>query len=478
MSPRRIIGIQHKVKRTAAGDAQPTMLFILDPSKRGRAQRKLLKLESDDAELDWALYRLPTGWRDATHEDDLTALPAHHVKVRGKTTRIPSGYTGMQNGDRIVMVLGGSGDRLAYALTRRATQLQRAAVHRIPPFKLKQFRATDDKSSDAELLTELFVQVPQDFYRAGPRDLKIIALREALFARNDAMKARIACDQRLRQRRIGLIFTDDEGLYPEGGIEAHYEYVKANDAILRGLLAEENKRELDLKRVLRQMDVYTEIFEPIKGVGPMIAARLIASIIDIRRFATEHQLKAYCGAHVLPNGVFPRRRSGSVANWKPDARQALFLIGDQFNRQARSKWGIRLRENKAKMLERHPMPVATARWIRPAFKQAERALIRMGHRVNQEDLVITTGNQLLELIGSFEGTAELGEQMVPLISLLERKMKRLKPAQQRTAKRVKKMYTKMHIHKMGTWRTITQFVVWLHTTWTRFEEEKRAANAA
>lgn len=102
------------------------------------------------------------------------------------------------------------------------------------------------------------------------------------------------------------------------------------------------------------LDIYKELFEPIAGVGPMIASRLITAIGDIRRFETDAKLKAFCGVHVLSDGRFPRRRRRETSNWHPHARQALYLLGNQFNRRPNSIWGRKLREYKEKLREKHP----------------------------------------------------------------------------------------------------------------------------
>ena len=63
-----------------------------------------------------------------------------------------------------------------------------------------------------------------------------------------------------------------------------------------------------------------------------------------------------CGAEsIVYENVFARRRGGSVSNWHPDARQALYLLGDQFNRQSnRTRWGAMLLDYKAKFRAKHP----------------------------------------------------------------------------------------------------------------------------
>lgn len=305
----RTIGIRHRVKKTAQGEARPTQVCIL-----ANSQTTNLKLETETDELDF-------------------------VK-------------GLQSGDKIAMILGGSGDNLAFALARRSQEIG-ASVHRIPPFA---FKAVREKATaeDAILLANLLSESPSSFYEVGPRDLSLIWLRECLRSRVDAMKARIACEQRLRQHLIGAIFCSPEGKFPEGDIEKQFDKAKANDKIYLALVAEENKRERELVKACEALDVYTKLFKPVVGLGPMIASRIIGAVIDIRRFETKAKFRAFCGVHVLGDGRFPRRRNNFVANWNGDCRQAFFLLGDQFNRRPNSVWGQKLLAAKAKYRASHP----------------------------------------------------------------------------------------------------------------------------
>ncbi len=75
------------------------------------------------------------------------------------------------------------------------------------------------------------------------------------------------------------------------------------------------------------------------------------------------KLRAFCGVHVRQGGKyadvspeksFPRRRSGEVSNWHPWARQALYLLGDQFNRRPAAPWGQKLLHYKALYKASHP----------------------------------------------------------------------------------------------------------------------------
>ena len=352
----RIIGIRHRVKKTAKGEARPTQIVIKDG-----CALEYYDLDDETAELDFVCGRFPIEYRQTREGENLAEFRSHHIKTRKKkesnerTLKVPSKYDGLQDGDIAVMALGGSGDRLAYALSRRGDRIG-AKVLRIPPSTLKKTRENwgEIKEDDAKTLISLFESSRNLFYELTTRDRDLIKASESLRARRDVQKDRIACGQRLRQRFIGQIFLSDSGYYPEGSIEDEYDKIKATDIILRNLVGEEKKREKELRKAVNELNVWYTIFSPIKSCGEVIAAGIITPIGNILRFPTDAKLKKFAGVHVLEDGRFARKRTGTVANWNPQLRQALYLLGDQFNRHPDSVWGQKLREYKVKFREKHP----------------------------------------------------------------------------------------------------------------------------
>lgn len=403
------------------------MVAILEDGKAN----VLYELEDDMAELDFALGRFPSKWREAEDDEDLNNFFVCHIRRPKKSkegpVKVPAAYDGFRTGDTVAMALGGSGDRLAFALSRRAEEIG-SDVLRIPPFLLKAERGEASKDNDHVLLAGLAKSRPDLFYPVGPRDRDFIRMSEAYRARRDAQKDRIRCEQRLYQHLVGRIFLSEEGRYPEGKIEDEYDREKASDKILLNLNAEETRRESELKRAVHKLDVWGKVFSPIEGCGEVLAAGLMTSIGAIRRFEvspdftdastpeerrrrenkaakrSQAKLKAFCGVHVLEDGRFVRKRSGEVANWSPAARQSLYQLGQQFVYREDSEWGKRYREYKKILRVRHP------------------------------EVIVENS---------------------------------------------KKRYTDGHIHKMAIWRTLTKFVEKLWTDWTRTEKdpasEKKAA---
>lgn len=353
---KRIIGIRHRIKQTAKGEAHPTQVVIRDEDSV-----RWVDLPDEQAELDFLQGIFPLRMREITEDDDLEALPKHHVKSRGKEenekTMVPAKYEGLKSGDTVAMILGGSGDYFAYALSRKSEEIG-SQVIRIPPFTFKKLRGDDgDKKDDAALLAQLAEDRPEIFTPIDPRDAKLILVRMTWRALQDTMKARIGCGQRLQQRVIGKIFCSPEGGFPEGNIKNVHKETESNDTTFNALENEEKARERELVNALNALDIYQELFLPIEGVGPRIAGRIIATIIDIRRFETSAQLKAYAGHHLGPNGEFMRKRTGQVSNWQGELRQAMVLFGDQCSRRKDSKWGKEYRKVKVNLRKIHPEPI-------------------------------------------------------------------------------------------------------------------------
>lgn len=429
----RHIGIQHRRKKTAQGEARPTRVCIIGEDNSVTEY----ELEDEMSELNFVHGLFPTQWRKVEDSDDLVAFKPSHIKWRkvkkdenldqipenrcrvdGKVweeaEKVACAFDGLMSGDTVGMVLGGSGDKFAYALSNRGEKIN-VSVYRLPPFALKEWRETldKDKDDDARVLADLMREAQSEFYLVNRRERQLIKLNQAYHDRMDAMKARIACEQKILQNLVGLIFCSEEGQYPEGRIEVLYEQAKVNDKILQGYIAEEGERDKNLAKILNQLAIYEELFQPIEGVGPAIAARLIVAIRDIRRFATDAKLKAYLGAHVMNGGKFGNRptekqfvrsRDGGGADnhFQRDGRQALYLLADQFNRRPNSVWGKKLREIKACLREKHP------------------AVVEVGG---------------------------------------------------------KKRYTDGHIQKMALWRAATKFTEWLWKEWTRIERKLDSAKA-
>lgn len=262
------------------------------------------ELESDNHELDWVRGRFPVAlrkvdqdesldsfnprhvvWRTVKKNEDVSCVnPAHLRTVAGKqeiAIRVPEAYDGLRAGDTIAMSPG-SGDRLAFALSRVGEKLG-ATVLRIPTSVLKDRRGNGSRDDDAQLMAELAVQAPDLFHKVTANTRRIILVRRLQALRMFAMKARIACEQQVEQAFIGDVFCTEEDM-PELDLEAQFAAVKANDRVLEALVMEEERRIRDLDRAVQATSVWQEILANVTGVGPAIAGRWISAFGTIERF--------------------------------------------------------------------------------------------------------------------------------------------------------------------------------------------------
>jgi hypothetical protein len=431
VSEGRIIGIVHRVKFTADGEASPTKVAIADRSGKVTAK---YNLETETDELDFMLGRFPLEYSEVASDEDLSQIDLRHLKWRkakkGEVAGLhpsqiaviekklqravskPIRFGGLQAGDTVVMTLGGSGDRFAFAINNYG-KTKGINVLRIQPSDLKDNRKSDKSEDHLELIRlysnrpELF---PNLFHEVTKRDEILIHIKFAFDMRMQAMKDRIACGQRLKQRLIGKIFLSTEGFYPEGAIEDLLLAEQINNLFYQELVEQEEEYNKELEKLINRLDVYRELFSKISGIGPRISAPLLAYVGDIRRFSSSAKFKMYCGVAPNSKGGFVRKKRGQQQSWRPEIRQALFLFADQCNRRPESEWGRRFLEEKARLREKYPNVVVM----------------------------------------------EYPDPDDP------EKMKKTK------------LYTDGHIHKKARWHLLGQFCDDLYGKWTAFYDEKKA----
>ncbi|MDP2587398.1 MAG: hypothetical protein Q8P33_01315 [bacterium] len=450
----RYIGIRYRIKQTAKKEARPTQVAILD--EQGKVRR--YDLETEQAEYDWLRGRYPTKYRVSQAGEDISLIPQHQIiwkrakagvnleehisrqnpetkKTDVQIARIPIEWDGYQAEDQVGLVLSGSANPLAYALSRRGERIG-AAAYRLNSKTLSEHRSaklgldnqptplTDktSKDDDSLIVAELLRDNMDLFYPVTPRERDMIDLVEKYRSRQIIQHERIKCEQRIRHNMKNRLYLDPDGDYPERELEVLYGEHRANNKIFKAHSDEEKAREKELAAAIKKYDVYQVLFKNLTGVGVMIATRILVAVKDVRLFATKHKLKAYLGAHVMRGGKygdrprsvqFPRRRKGAHANWHADGRQGLYLLAEQCNRRPGSHWGQRLLANKAHFRAVHPEPI-----------EVEEAVVRFDN----------------------------GQPVVTKKS------------------RVRTLWTNGHVHNSAKWRTITQFVETLWRDWTYLEK--------
>jgi len=322
----RIICIRHRMKVLATGELCPTEVLIYEVAS---GESRTINFSSRYAEVEFL--------NGDYFENGLTS--------------------GLHDGDLVVTMLGGSGDAFIYALAGKHME-QDVRFVRTASFNIRDAREdVDDSSADCATLLRMAQDSPELFVELSVKDLQFIYITTAWPAYERAMRARMEYTQRLERVQYDEVYIRASGLVPREVFDKKGKKAGVSDVILKALEDEEALRYGQLLHALGELDIYTLVFEPIEGIGPKLAGRLISTILDIRRFSSEAKLMAYLGVHVLRDGRFPRQRRGERANWSGTARQALYLFAEQANRRPDSEWGIYLRRMKANLRKKHPEPV-------------------------------------------------------------------------------------------------------------------------
>lgn len=384
---RRIVGIQHKVKKTKDRKGSPTRVAILNPGGKRPTWHDLVSLQ---AERDFRAGHLVTEYRAPTPDEDLSVFrpyqlvwrdlkkdevvpegtPDSQIRRLGRREskiqileKVPATYEGIREGDVVVTTFAGLGLDYAVSIVRyvRERGIPNVLVLGVLPGDLKVARealgSSANKTEDAEVLIYLAQEQSDLTYPVMDRELKLLSIVAAQTHLDEAMRSRVAEHHRVLARLRRDATTDiSSSVIPEN------EELSLDERLINkadkhpsvvALTEEEDRLESALDRLLEAEPVYADLLAKVEGVGPRIAGRLIAGIGDIRRFESPTKLIAYAGA--LPReGKLVRRVKGVPSRYQPKLRQGAYLFSEQVNKMPTSAWGITFRECKARYAQRHP----------------------------------------------------------------------------------------------------------------------------
>lgn len=251
---------------------------------------------------------------------------------------------GVTGQDQVFLENGGAGDKFAYGCAK-----QGAKVFRINPGLLKNERQDRNLAKEEShwLIQVLATEQPERFYPLRETDLAIVELR--VWTRGFytvQQNLRIPAELRLLGlfRDIALVTPREQ--ITAADVEAYCQKQFLDSHVFRGLKEEEKELKKRVESILKGIELYSLVFKPIKGVGPLIAGRIIAEIGDIRRFRSEASLKAYAGYHLNGDKQVPKRKAGVASNWNPHLKQAVYAFCDQVNRRPGTSWNEMLAKRK------------------------------------------------------------------------------------------------------------------------------------
>ncbi|MBI2589515.1 transposase [Candidatus Berkelbacteria bacterium] len=277
--------------------------------------------------------------------------------------------------DTLYAPLGGVGDALLIGAYQRG-----ASVHRMTFLDINHFKEileiSDQLSPPAKLTKEGGRQVERcqsasamamlvhqgecsHFRPFEEVDVRISLIRvyiNQLIATQDEIR------KRLQQRTTRL--ERDQEYFLDSSASAiaaeHRVQLVEGKGPVDSLLEYEKELEREIKKQLGKLPVYTEVLEPVKGMGPRLAARIIAPIVDIRRFSKLAGFQKYTGWHVMQNGR-PRAAQfirGESAQFHQLLRQGIWLFGQQLVR-SNSEFAWYYRKYKEERQEQLGTVVAT-----------------------------------------------------------------------------------------------------------------------
>ncbi|MEK9155002.1 MAG: transposase [Patescibacteria group bacterium] len=249
--------------------------------------------------------------------------------------------------DEFYLPFGSGADKFALACAKKG-----AKIFRIPTAKLAELRK--GKSGEyAQLLLETAQNSPEFFYSIQGKDIKILEVGMLLqqyyiVQKEIRMKA---------QQRLFAALEDDFLVRGEPVAELEKELRReiAEHPMFAPALKEEKRLYRAIDKAVKDLPIYQSLFKPIKGVGAVIAGRIIYGIQDIRRFPNEAHLKNYAGYGFSGNNQIQKRRKGEVASWNNFLKQGIFLFTDQVNRRSNClPWNKMLIERKEYERQKFP----------------------------------------------------------------------------------------------------------------------------
>ena len=185
----------------------------------------------------------------------------------------------------------------------------------------------------------------------------------------------------------------------------------SNPQFIRGAKEDEKELEARITSLLRGTEIFAWLnpkesrLPSIKGLGPSLGGSIISEILDIRRFPSPSDLRAYARFHVAEDGGFPRRKAGQISPWNRYLDRAVWLWSTDQVARYKHIWRELYLWKKAKEIQAHPEPVARESTTRNKKKTVyDFTLKHIDSRAKR-----WVGSQMLEYLWGLWWTIEKGE---------------------------------------------------------------------
>ncbi len=123
-----------------------------------------------------------------------------------------------------------------------------------------------------------------------------------------------------------ILFERLELAYAQKKIsKAEYKYLMRCKDIMEESMDLENKYKRAMLDFVSQEDIYQDFLKKVRGIGPVLSAKIIKTLGDCSNFETVSKLWAYCGLHVV-DGKAPKRKKGERISFNPKLRSLIWNI--------------------------------------------------------------------------------------------------------------------------------------------------------
>jgi hypothetical protein len=208
--------------------------------------------------------------------------------------------------------------------------------------------------------------------------------------------------KRLEQRTTRLM--RDQAYFANGGgsyehiLELKAKLIESNEPI-EALVNYERMLEKEIIKQLKRLPVWNEVLSPVKGMGPRIGARIIASTLDITRFPTWQKYCKFSGWHTIPKVSQPvKSETVLLTQDKAILAQSQVLVANKeqriaarFTRGESGQFNDLLRQGMWLFSQQILRNNSQFRWYYDYYKKKNAAEI--GNAVNGHELTATWLNK-------------------------------------------------------------------------------------
>lgn len=208
-----------------------------------------------------------------------------------------------------------------------------------------EFGFSAKRSEDSKVLFQMFSDEKwrKLFYRHETADASLLELTDAYATYTKLIRDRVALQNAITStyRRAAI-----RGRKPNQSVAEYVKEKSANNPAFAATTGEEKEYLEKVDLLVKSRPEYKKFLAPIAGVGPRIAAGILTGIRKANRFVasekpafkiTRERCLEYCGLGgqaITDDFVASRRASKTADVGVPQLKADLFLLADQFNRQA------------------------------------------------------------------------------------------------------------------------------------------------